>query len=465
MSIVQAVVYGIQSTAIMDCDLMSTEVNNNARGESSEIVIDIGRDQDVQPHFDDLMEQIHHLCVSEIVHDISASHLSPGAITDELSNTPILIETAEVEVTDRVSTLLDIADVCPEGSACTVPHTPGAHTFGTTEEYVQVDVEHVEGTRITIEPETNGGRPADAIDTSRSPLVDISHHSVITDVSEHTSKAEVSQFKNENEDTVYSDVKRPEEDESVDIIGNGRPANDGHESESPSYDFYDFGCSNGGSIKFARDKLGGIRGMGLDVDERKVNRTQSLGYDARVVDCTRLVGMTRVQFVTMLHFLEHLPSRRHAEQCVQSALSVSNKFVYIRHPWFDSDGYMLTKGMKLYWSDWKGHTYHMTTLELHTVLRSVQLKIGKTVYFVMAALHPILSSSDPSVLPLGAPTDSHSYDMEIHGFKKLLPLDVQACVHREVVCVATTNPDFDCAALIASVHHKQKYRILLQHAT
>ena len=32
------------------------------------------------------------------------------------------------------------------------------------------------------------------------------------------------------------------------------------------YDFVDFGCSSGGSIKFAMERLGGVNGIGVDLD-------------------------------------------------------------------------------------------------------------------------------------------------------------------------------------------------------
>lgn len=232
------------------------------------------------------------------------------------------------------------------------------------------------------------------------------------------------------------------------------------------YDFYDFGCSAGGSIKFAQSKFGGVRALGLDIDPKKVERTQNMGFEARVADCTCLEGMRRVRFVTMMHFLEHLPSRKHARDCIKSALQISNDFVYIRQPWFDSDGYLLTKGLKLYWSDWEGHTLHMTSLELRNILTSLRRcsTTGRRLRYVIAALHPIVSSADPSMLPLDAAFDSHAYNEEAHGPKDIVPLDLQACVHKEIVCVATMSPDFDCFKLLVSVHGKQKYLVLCQSA-
>lgn len=35
------------------------------------------------------------------------------------------------------------------------------------------------------------------------------------------------------------------------------------------YDFIDFGASKGGYIEFAKARLGGTRGVGIDIDPKK----------------------------------------------------------------------------------------------------------------------------------------------------------------------------------------------------
>ena len=72
------------------------------------------------------------------------------------------------------------------------------------------------------------------------------------------------------------------------------------------YDFLDFGCSTGGSMRFGQQRLGGKRGLGIDIDEQKVAATRMAGYDAECVDLTdpkRFSG--KVRFTILSHFLEH----------------------------------------------------------------------------------------------------------------------------------------------------------------
>ena len=51
-----------------------------------------------------------------------------------------------------------------------------------------------------------------------------------------------------------------------------------------NFDFCDFGCSKGSSIKFGVDVLGGRRGLGIDIDKRKVESSIKAGYEAIISD-------------------------------------------------------------------------------------------------------------------------------------------------------------------------------------
>lgn len=45
------------------------------------------------------------------------------------------------------------------------------------------------------------------------------------------------------------------------------------------YDFIDFGASKCGCIGFAKGPLGGTRGVGIDIDTKKVEQMLRDGYD------------------------------------------------------------------------------------------------------------------------------------------------------------------------------------------
>ncbi len=183
------------------------------------------------------------------------------------------------------------------------------------------------------------------------------------------------------------------------------------------YDYIDFGCSKGGSLKFGKKVLGGTNGIGLDVDPRKVQQTREAGFEAVVGDVTQLATQPNcARFVTMIDFLEHLPGIELAEKCISAACEAATDFVFIRQPWFDSDGYLFANGLKLYWSDWTGHPNAMTTLELYRTLVKMQTARRWRIY----ARTPIVSSHDPAVHPISAPCDQHDYQRDLHGPKAML---------------------------------------------
>jgi hypothetical protein len=192
--------------------------------------------------------------------------------------------------------------------------------------------------------------------------------------------------------------------------------------ELGGYDFVDFGCSEGGSIRWCMQRFAAQRGIGVDIRPAKVEAAHAAGYDAVVADATRPeLFAGRVRFAAMVHFLEHLPSIDAARQAVSTGLSISRDFLYIRQPWFDSDGELLRRGLKLYWSDWLGHPLPMTSLQAFALMRGMTRR-GLCVRFCLYGRRVVTSTADPAVVPLDAPVDSHAYDPGPHGPKPDKPL-------------------------------------------
>lgn len=198
------------------------------------------------------------------------------------------------------------------------------------------------------------------------------------------------------------------------------------------YDFVDFGCSKGGSIAYAQKTFKAKRGIGIDISETKVEATRAAGFEAILGD-VRILSAHRnaVSFVTMLDFLEHLPGIKDAKTCIQSAADVARDFVFIRQPWFDSDGYLLSQNLKLYWSDWIGHPNAMTSLELHNILsrtRDVEC-------FRIYGCGPVKGSEDLAIHSLSSPVDQHDFEQGKHPSKPIVDFDQP--VFRQILCLAT----------------------------
>ena len=185
-----------------------------------------------------------------------------------------------------------------------------------------------------------------------------------------------------------------------------------------AYDFVDFGCSHGGSLAFGKAQLGGNRGLGLDRDPARVEAARVAGFEAEVADFTRLdLGFIgTVRFVTISHLLEHLPGRDVARSCIQSACGIADEFVFIRQPYFDADGYLLSLRLKLYWSDWRGHPYHMTSLELNSVLTRL-LEEHRVSRFLLFFRTRIEASHHSAIHPIWSPPDQHGWEPNVHNPK------------------------------------------------
>ena len=197
-----------------------------------------------------------------------------------------------------------------------------------------------------------------------------------------------------------------------------------------AHDFVDFGCSTGGSMVFATRLLKGGPGFGIDIAPEKVAKARAAGHEAYVADARALLNAPNaVRFAVLSHFLEHLPTIKDAIACIRSAVTVARDFVFIRQPWFDADGYLLSNGLKLYWSDWDGHTNTMSTLEMYRAIRSAD----RVAEFAIYGHEPIEDSTSTDIHPLSSPVNSHRWDEAAAGPKPHVTFSQP--VYREMVAV------------------------------
>ncbi len=200
------------------------------------------------------------------------------------------------------------------------------------------------------------------------------------------------------------------------------------ESSLAGYDFLDIGSSKGGSIDFARNQLGGKRGLGVDNNPANVEQLRWRGYDCLHGDIAQMTFPAKsVRFAVMNHVLEHMPLHK-GHQAVECAKTVATDFIYIRGPYFDADAYLRRHGLKFYWSDWHGHTCHLTTSLLQDVLRDLHLE-----HFLILGRTPVNDSLDDSIHPLDSPIDQHGYDPRQHPPKPSMRFNPP--LHREIICL------------------------------
>ena len=197
-------------------------------------------------------------------------------------------------------------------------------------------------------------------------------------------------------------------------------------------DFLDFGCSKGGSLEFAKKYLGGLKGLGIDIDDAKIKETKLHGHDAINYDIKNIPNKKMVRFCILSHFLEHVPNLSDVSSFVNKACSISKDFVYIQQPYFDADSYLFKKGLKLYWSDWRGHPNRMTSLDIHLLLRDLAEK--NEMEWSIHARKKIRNSNDTSVHSIKSDRNQHQYDAEVHPPKDF-KIDFEDYIFYEIITV------------------------------
>lgn len=192
------------------------------------------------------------------------------------------------------------------------------------------------------------------------------------------------------------------------------------------YDFVDFGCSKGGSLKFAKKRFAAQNGLGVDVDALKIEQALARGFDVVEGDLHALRGKRKVRFVSMVQFLEHLPELAAVERVVAKAAQLAKDFLYINHPSFDDEHFLLSQGVRIFYHHWAGHTCHVRSDQFFEIFE----RLGLLQYHVRP-IKPILDSSHPAILPASAPMDQHEYDPSQHGAKPRLGFPYPVYQHLE----------------------------------
>ncbi|MFM2313027.1 MAG: hypothetical protein RLZZ04_2303 [Cyanobacteriota bacterium] len=206
------------------------------------------------------------------------------------------------------------------------------------------------------------------------------------------------------------------------------------------YSFIDFGTSKGNSIKFAKNIFNPSgQGLGIDIDQNKIDKALSCGYDAINFNIENIPEDIKFDFCIMSHFLEHLYDIETAKRMIVKSCKISNKFVYIQQPCFDSDGYLFRNKLKLFFSHWHGHTLKLSSLDFYNILQELKEK-GLCTDFTIQTRSPIFDSNHPSIHPIDSPIDQQKYNFNVHPPKpKTIKFEVP--VFEEIIIVISKSID------------------------
>jgi hypothetical protein len=196
-------------------------------------------------------------------------------------------------------------------------------------------------------------------------------------------------------------------------------------------DLLNLGAGSGSWLLQEARRLGVEHPIGIDRNRGKVTRAQADGLPVYEADFTDLepADFPAVKIVVFDNVLEHFPSLLAVEEVFDRACAMASHVVYIRHPSFEHEDYLASRGMKQYWTDWPG--VHITHIRLHDFVAMAE---RNHVYdFAVRPLMRAVDSGDPTILPLGAPPNQHKpvrglgaygvYDEAAHGPKPTIRFD------------------------------------------
>lgn len=180
------------------------------------------------------------------------------------------------------------------------------------------------------------------------------------------------------------------------------------------YDFLDLGCKVGNSIGWAHRKYGG-RGLGVDFKPEMIKQARKNGYDAIVGDALKLeFPPNSFRYISMMHFLEHLPNEKAVKQILQNCKKWARDFSFIHHPSFEDIEYLKKLGFKIDWTDWSGHTAMLTIKDFKRIFKELGLNDYKIEQEML-----IEDSLHEHIVPLNAPIDTLRYEKKLGPKKKV----------------------------------------------
>jgi hypothetical protein len=180
-----------------------------------------------------------------------------------------------------------------------------------------------------------------------------------------------------------------------------------------------------------------IDAVGIDIDPSKVSKCKERGSMCLIGDFTAPnVPNDCFSVVSMLHVLEHLPSRELGIAAVTSSVNIASEMVLFRGPLWNTRRFDGT-GLGIYFSNWSGHK---SKFDLSDLLVGID-RSSKMANITMKAYvnGPIDSSDSRKILPMNKKTrDCHFYSPEM-GPKPTI--EYNPPVYTELVAVIHMRKD------------------------
>ncbi|RAP48771.1 MAG: hypothetical protein BZ135_00170 [Methanosphaera sp. rholeuAM6] len=193
------------------------------------------------------------------------------------------------------------------------------------------------------------------------------------------------------------------------------------------YDFLNLSYNQLSSLKFG-EKLGGKRGITFESDPEKFNKLNKQLQSEPSLKKHKIINENPLKikineknkqhfdFTICLDLIECLNGIGETREMLHNALRLTNKFIFISQPNYDSDVNLFKNGFKTYYSDWSRHTNHLTS-NLYFNLLFDFYKKGFIEDYMIFYTTPIKNSTDPIIHPLNSPKNQPNFNDDKHPTK------------------------------------------------
>jgi len=208
-----------------------------------------------------------------------------------------------------------------------------------------------------------------------------------------------------------------------------------------NYKWAEFGASRGAGMMWVKE-LFDIDAIGIDIDEQKVLACQQLGGSCLVGDFTAPnVPDNCFSVVSMMHVLEHLPSRALGVKAIESSMRIASDIVLFRGPLWNTKRFEGSH-LGLYFSNWSGH---LSKFDLGDLLKGV-VNSGKAATLKAYAIYPVHSSNSSDVVPINERSrNSQGYHPDMGPKSDLL---YNPPILKELLVVIDMNESPDTSGLV-----------------
>jgi hypothetical protein len=210
-------------------------------------------------------------------------------------------------------------------------------------------------------------------------------------------------------------------------------------AQAGHYDFFDLGTRDAGGF-FVGRQLGGVRGLGFDIDPETVRNNIDAGRDVMCADVTMLGSMNlSARFAVCHHILEHLPNIYEVGQVVRGLARSCSDFLFIAGPCFDHEDYLYRCGLKAFHSAMLDHTCRFKTLDLLLLLHELNLR-----RYAIGVSLPMHDSDSEFIVGADAPNEVWRW-AELR--KAARPhVSFNPVLYRDIVCAIALNDAVDPVA-------------------